>query len=157
MQVPFTLVFTKIDKRKKKLPSPAANIKEFCDKLLEVGPVCISCLPMPCCISAAPEIVSDLPQDMFQLVSDLARNRRMDDKAGRRVLNDAFHRTWVHRLTDQPGSCCFHVALASHCELRLPRATSRKEACVCVRACVCACVCLRKKTASTRHNIIECK
>ncbi|KAK9833597.1 hypothetical protein WJX84_010058 [Apatococcus fuscideae] len=34
-EVPFTLVFTKIDKRKKKLPSPAANIKEFCDKLLE--------------------------------------------------------------------------------------------------------------------------
>ncbi len=36
LQVPFSLVFTKTDKRKKKVPPAAANIKAFCDTLLEV-------------------------------------------------------------------------------------------------------------------------
>ncbi|KAK9826966.1 hypothetical protein WJX74_001986 [Apatococcus lobatus] len=34
-EVPFTLVFTKTDKRKKKVPAAAVNIKAFCDRLLE--------------------------------------------------------------------------------------------------------------------------
>ena len=36
VQVPFTLVFTKTDKRKKKVPAAAVNIKAFCDQLLQV-------------------------------------------------------------------------------------------------------------------------
>ena len=48
-QVPFTLVFTKTDKRKKKVPAAAVNIKAFCDRLLEVG---YPALPHPLTISS---------------------------------------------------------------------------------------------------------